>query len=100
MLWLYQTSEYLEEMQKANRQISEEEVKKVKDGSLIIIEGKKHILGEILTRKKLKQLYEYEVSLKGLSSSEYICLPRNDLIKRGFEKVRLPFLLYSPSCWL
>jgi elongation factor 3 len=86
MLWRYQTGEDLEEMQKANRQISEEEAQKMKDGSLIVIEGQKRLLDEILARKKLKQSYEYEVSLKGLSSSENIWLPRDDLIKRGFEK--------------
>jgi elongation factor 3 len=95
MLWRYQTGEDLEEMQKANRQISEEEAKKMKDGSLIVIEGQKRILDEILGRKKLKQSYEYEVSLKGLSSSENIWLPRDDLIKRGFEKVSLlPFIVW------
>lgn len=82
-------------MQKANRQISEEEAQKMKDGSLIVIEGQKRTLDEILTRKKLKQSYEYEVSLKGLSSSENIWLPRDDLIKRGFEKVRFSLLLYG-----
>src|ERR1700678_2221794 len=66
----------------------------MKDGSLIVIEGQKRIIDEILTRKKLKQSYEYEVSLKGLSSSENIWLPRDDLIKRGLEKVRLrPFII-------
>jgi elongation factor 3 len=88
MLWRYQTGEDLEELQKANRQISEEEAQKMKDGSLIVIEGQKRIIDEILMRKKLKQSYEYEVSLKGLSSSENIWLPRDDLLKRGFEKVR------------
>jgi elongation factor 3 len=86
MLWRYQTGEDLEELQKANRQITEEEAQKMRDGSLIVIEGQKRTLDEILTRKKLKQSYEYEVSLKGLSSSENIWLPRDDLIKRGFEK--------------
>ena len=69
----------------------------MKDGSLIVIEGQKHIIHEILTRKKLKQSYEYEVSLKGLSSSENVWLPRDDLIKRGFEKVRLLIVLYGLS---
>ncbi|KAF8898226.1 P-loop containing nucleoside triphosphate hydrolase protein [Gymnopilus junonius] len=86
MLWRYQTGEDLEEMMKANRQITEEEAQKMKDGSLIIIEGQKRLIDEIVARKKLKQSYEYEVSLKGLSSSENIWLPRDDLIKRGFEK--------------
>lgn len=99
MLWRYQTGEDLEEMQKANRIITEEEAAKMKEGANIVIEGKKCIIDEIINRKKLKQSYEYEVSLKGLSSSENIWIPRDDLIKRGFEKVRVFFrmLLYSYS---
>jgi elongation factor 3 len=86
MLWRYQTGEDLEEMSKASRQISDEELKKMKDGSLVVVEGQKRLIDEIIARKKLKQSYEYEVSFKGLSSSENIWLPRDDLIKRGFEK--------------
>ncbi|KAJ7253368.1 hypothetical protein B0H12DRAFT_1116885 [Mycena haematopus] len=86
MLWRYQTGEDLEEMQKANRIISEEEMQKMKDGAVVVIEGQKRLIDEILARKKLKQSYEYEVSFKGLSSSENIWLPRDDLVKRGFEK--------------
>ncbi|KAF9484976.1 hypothetical protein BDN70DRAFT_871979 [Pholiota conissans] len=86
MLWRYQTGEDLEEMQKASRIITDEEAAKMKEGANIVIEGKKCIIDEIINRKKLKQSYEYEVSLKGLSSSENIWLPRDDLIKRGFEK--------------
>ncbi|CAK5279218.1 unnamed protein product [Mycena citricolor] len=86
MLWRYQTGEDLEEMTKANRIISEEEAQKMKDGSAIVIEGNKRLIDEIVARKKLKQSYEYEVTLKGMSSSENIWLPRDELIKRGFEK--------------
>ncbi|PFH53601.1 hypothetical protein AMATHDRAFT_137246 [Amanita thiersii Skay4041] len=86
MLWRYQTGEDLEEMGKASRQISAEEAQKMKDGSLIVVDGQKRTIDEIVTRKKLKQSYEYEVSFKGLSSSENIWLPRDELIKRGFEK--------------
>ncbi|KAG6898933.1 hypothetical protein C0993_002605, partial [Termitomyces sp. T159_Od127] len=86
MLWRYQTGEDLEEMQKASRQISEEEAQKMKDGSVVIVEGQKRIIDEIVARKKLKQSYEYEVSFKALSSSENIWMPRDELIKRGFEK--------------
>lgn len=87
MLWRYQTGEDLEEMGKATRLISEEEAKKMQDGSLVVVEGQKRFIEEIITRKKLKQSYEYEVSFKNLSSSENIWLSRDDLIKRGFEKV-------------
>ncbi|KZT11103.1 uncharacterized protein LAESUDRAFT_251050 [Laetiporus sulphureus 93-53] len=86
MLWRYQTGEDLEEMMKANRQISEEEAQKMKDGSIVVVEGQKRTIDEIVGRKKLKQSYEYDVSFKGLSSSENIWLPRDDLIKRGYEK--------------
>jgi elongation factor 3 len=86
MLWRYQTGEDLEDMMKASRVITEEEQKKMKDGALIVIEGQKRTIDEIIARKKLKQSYEYEVSFKGLSSSENIWLPRDDLVKRGFEK--------------
>jgi elongation factor 3 len=86
MLWRYQTGEDLEEMSKANRVITEEEKKKMKEGANIVIEGQKRIIDEIVARKKLKQSYEYECTLKGMSSSENIWLPRDDLVKRGFEK--------------
>jgi elongation factor 3 len=86
MLWRYQTGEDLEEMMKDNRKITDEEAAKMKEGANIVIEGKKCIIEEIVARKKLKQSYEYEVTLKGLSSSENVWLPRDDLIKRGFEK--------------
>lgn len=86
MLWRYQTGEDMEEMTKANRIISEEEALKMKEGSAIVIEGVKRFIDEIVARKKLKQSYEYECTLKGLSSSENFWLPRDELIKRGFEK--------------
>ncbi|KLO15446.1 hypothetical protein SCHPADRAFT_902343 [Schizopora paradoxa] len=86
MLWRYQTGEDLEDMMKANRVVTAEEEKKMKDGSLVVVEGQKRFIEEILSRKKLKQSYEYEVSFKNLSSSENIWLPRDELVKRGFEK--------------
>ncbi|KAI5824701.1 hypothetical protein K523DRAFT_284565 [Schizophyllum commune Tattone D] len=86
MLWRYQTGEDMEEMSKATRQITEEEEKKMKEGATVVVEGQKRIIDEIVARKKLKQSYEYEVSFKNLSSSENIWLPRDELIKRGFEK--------------
>jgi len=86
MIQRYQTGEDLEELSKSNRVFSAEEETKMKDGAHIVVEGQKRVIEEILVRRKLKQSYEYEVSFKGLSSSENIFLPRDDLIKRGFEK--------------
>jgi elongation factor 3 len=86
MLQRYQTGEDLEELAKANRTLSAEEEKKMKDGSTVVVEGVKRIIEDVINRKKLKQSFEYECAFKGLSSSENIWLPRDDLIKRGFEK--------------
>jgi elongation factor 3 len=86
MLWRYQTGEDLEEMMKASRQLTEEEKMKMKEGGIVVVEGQKRIIDEIINRKKLKQSYEYEVSFKALSSSENIWMPRDELIRRGFEK--------------
>jgi len=73
-------------MTKANRQITEEEEKKMKEGGVVVIEGVKRLIDEIVARKKLKQSYEYEISFKNMSSTENIWLPRDELIQRGFEK--------------
>ncbi|PVF93542.1 putative YEF3-translation elongation factor eEF3 [Serendipita vermifera] len=86
MLWRYQTGEDLEEMMKVQKDLTPEELKKLKEGALIVVDGQKRTIEEINNRKKLKQSYEYEVSFKGLSSTENIWLPRDELIKRGFEK--------------
>ncbi|ORX40245.1 P-loop containing nucleoside triphosphate hydrolase protein [Kockovaella imperatae] len=86
MLWRYQTGEDLEELHKANRIMTEEEEKKMKEGSTYVKDGVKRIIDEIVARKKLKQSYEYEVTFKGMSSAENIWLPRTELIDRGFEK--------------
>jgi len=86
MLWRYQTGEDIEEMMKATRIISEEEEAKMKAGAIVVIEGVKREIEEIVNRKKLKQSYEYEVSFKGMSSTENQWMPRDELITRGFEK--------------
>ncbi|THG98044.1 hypothetical protein EW026_g4070 [Hermanssonia centrifuga] len=86
MLWRYQTGEDLEEMMKESRQITDEEAQKMKEGGVVVVEGQKRLIDEILARKKLKQSYEYEISFKNMSSSENIWMPRDELIKRGFEK--------------
>ncbi|GAA5976987.1 hypothetical protein JCM11641_002216 [Rhodosporidiobolus odoratus] len=86
MLQRYQTGEDIEELHKANRVLSEEEEKKMKEGATVVVEGVKRTIDEIINRKKLKQSFEYETTFKGLSSSENMWLPRDELIRRGFEK--------------
>jgi len=46
----------------------------MKDSTLMVIEGQKQFIDEIVTPKKLGQSYKYEVLSKGLSSSENINL--------------------------
>lgn len=55
----YQTGEDREELAKANRTLSEEEEKKMKDGSTVVVEGVKRTIEDVINRKKLKQSYEY-----------------------------------------
>lgn len=86
LLQRYQTGEDLEELESANRKLTPEEEKKMKEGAIVIVEGQKRIIEDITNRKKLKQSFEYECNFKGLSSSENIWLSRDELIKRGFEK--------------
>ncbi|WVQ72805.1 hypothetical protein IAR50_002365 [Cryptococcus sp. DSM 104548] len=86
MLWRYQTGEDLEEMNKATRVMTEEEIQKMKEGATVIKEGVKRFIEEVVARKKLKQSYEYEVTFKGLSSAENMWFSRDELVGRGFEK--------------
>jgi elongation factor 3 len=86
LLWRYQTGEDLEELTKETRVITAAEEEKMKQGSVVVIEGVKRLIDEIVGRKKLKQSYEYEVSFKAMSSSENIWMSRDELISRGFEK--------------
>ena len=86
MLWRYQTGEDLEELNKASRVLTEEEKKKMAEGAVVVKEGVKRFIDELVARKKLKQSYEYEVSFKGLSSAENMWMSRDELISRGFEK--------------
>lgn len=86
MLWRYQTGEDIEEMMKATRVITADEEKKMKEGAIVVVEGVKRQIEEIVNRKKLKQSYEYEISFKGMSSADNQWMPRDELVKRGFEK--------------
>jgi hypothetical protein len=51
-----QTGEDLEEMMKESRVITAEEEAKMKEGGVMVIEGVKRLIDEIVSRKKLKQV--------------------------------------------
>merc|ERR1711939_914372 len=86
LLQRYQTGEDIEELNKDTRKITDAEAEKMKQGGIVVVEGQKRVIDELVARKKLKQSYEYEISFKALSSSENIWMSRDELIKRGFEK--------------
>jgi elongation factor 3 len=86
MLWRYQTGEDLEEMMKGSRQLSEEDKAKMKQGEVVVVEGVKRLIDELVSRKKLKNSFQYEVSFKNMSSADNQWLSRDELISRGFEK--------------
>lgn len=39
--------------------LSAEEEKKMKDGAIVVVEGVKRTIEDVINRKKLKQSYEY-----------------------------------------
>ena len=98
MLWRYQTGEDLEDLDKASHVISEEEKKKMEDGAIYIVDGQKRRIKDIISRRKSKQSYEYLVSFENLSSSEDVYISREELIKRGFEKVCSSEILFIYIC--
>lgn len=61
MLNRYQTGEDIEELSQANRKLTPEEEKALKEGANMVVEGQKRVIDEVLNRKKLKQSFEYEV---------------------------------------
>lgn len=86
MLWRYQTGEDLEEHMKGSRALSAAEIEAMKQGEIVVVEGVKRVIDEIVGRKKLKNSFQYEVSFKNYSSADNMWLSRDELIKRGFEK--------------
>lgn len=86
MLWRYQTGEDLEEMMKNSRKLTDEDKEKMKNGEVVVVEGVKRLIEDIVSRKKLKNSFQYEVSFKNYSSADNQWLSRDELINRGFEK--------------
>ncbi|KAJ8659460.1 hypothetical protein O0I10_004825 [Lichtheimia ornata] len=82
--WRYATGEDREELDKVDRQVTEEEEKQM--SQTFVIDGEKRIVEEIVGRRKLKQSYEYEVSWVGRSSVDNTWISRQRLEQMGFGK--------------
>lgn len=83
--WRYAIGEDREALTKVDRQITEEEAKKM--AQAFMIEGTKRVVEKILGRRKLKSSYEYEVQWIGLGPDKNVWLPRDQLVQMGFEKM-------------
>ena len=80
--WRYATGEDREAEDKVYRKVTDEERKKIE--AKLVIHGVKRQFEKILSRKKLKKSYEYEV--KWIAMDETTYLERDELIELGFEK--------------
>lgn len=80
--WRYATGEDREAEDKVYRKITDEERQKLE--AKLMIHGVKRQFEKILSRKKLRKSYEYEVKWIGIEETSY--LERDELIDLGFEK--------------
>lgn len=83
--WRFHGGEDREMLAKESRQISEEEKKQM--AKQIVINGEKRVIEMLMSRRKMKQGYEYEVKFVGLDWEKNEWLPRDDLEKWGFTKL-------------
>jgi len=83
--WRFATGEDREAEEKATAKISEEEEKKMAEK--VSIGGQKLVVNEVLSRRKLKNSYEYEVSWVGQPVDKNSWLPRRQLEEMGFGKL-------------
>jgi len=83
--WRYAIGEDREALTKVDRQITEEEKKKM--SQQFVIDGVKRVVERILGRRKLKSSYEYEVQWVGCGPDKNTFIPRDQLIEMGFEKM-------------
>tara|TARA_B110000881_G_scaffold158980_1_gene141930 strand:- start:5655 stop:8741 length:3087 start_codon:yes stop_codon:yes gene_type:complete len=93
--WRYENGEDKEEQNKATIEISEEEenimntpwVVSWKEPSTGHISREKRIVEKIISRRKVKKSYEYEIKWKNKRMDDNIWFPRETLYKKGFNKM-------------
>ena len=83
--WRYAFGEDREEADKVYRQTSKEEEEKM--AQAISINGVKVVVEALLSRRKLKNSYEYEVKWINQTEDKNMWLPRQQLVSMGFEKM-------------
>jgi elongation factor 3 len=83
--WRYSTGEDREALVKANREITEEEAAQV--AKKITINGVALVVEQLVSRRKFKTSYEYEVKWVGQPQDKNTWLSRVELEKMGFGKM-------------
>jgi len=84
--WRFQDGHDRELLEKATRVLTDED-KKLLDQEWVGKDGSKRKLEMIMGRQKLKKSLQYEVKWKGLDHKYNSWVPRDDLLKKGFQKL-------------
>ena len=83
--WRYAIGEDREALERVDRTATEEEEKKMAEK--VVVDGEKRVVEKLLSRRKLKKSYEYEVKWLNRSEADNSWLTRNELEALGFEKL-------------
>lgn len=84
--WRYQNGSDKELMAKATRQMTDEE--KAQLLKVVQFDGEKRVIESLLSRRKMKKSFEYEVEWKGFpNTDDHAWIERDRLLKWGFEKL-------------
>lgn len=83
--WRFATGDDKEAMEKASRQVTEEEEKEM--AKQVVLDGAKYVVEQVHSRRKLKSSFEYEASFVGMTPDKNKWLPRKWLEENGFGKL-------------
>jgi elongation factor 3 len=83
--WRFATGEDREAEDKEAKKASEEEEKKMAEK--IVLDGAKYVVERLLSRRKLRNSYEYEAAFVGMPPDRNKWLPRAWLEAQGFGKM-------------
>jgi elongation factor 3 len=84
MQWRFATGEDRESEELATRQLTEEERSQIE--SKFVYNGEKRTIETLVSRRKIKKSYEYEVKWKDMTDDKNTWFPRDDLELMGFSK--------------
>lgn len=82
--WRYATGEDREAADKAANQVTEEEEKKM--SQVVMLNGQKLVIEQVLNRRKNRNSYEYEVAWVGQPVDKNQWMPRSWLTEQGWGK--------------